>query len=1717
VSCFKLYSINKSKFLKGTNSPKKNYKREKLFRTNHEQRVNKQLQKLKSATLDLVRKFKNDKNYDAILNGKFLPQSVDLDTPCFVQDKFIPMVTWLKENEDCSQEELFDKIEEFHAQLDFDNREEITYYYERTWLFDYLSFGRWYEHPFFNHVRGALERPFPASLERMPYEFAFACLIPERIEPQSIDWCKPFIYFRKGCEKIVQIARLIIRSIMATVTVGESLNMIAQNLQYITEKVQVVVDMFLAVIEKLNVPKKIIQAYLTAFGTCIMIHALTNIYHGNVLWKNIFISLSLILAAHMFSEKYSLKADFNDIVSFAWKVISKFNVSLPQGGDMDDKEDLLKKGYVLVANFICSAFSQWDVLNKVDWLSGKAKKFFQFRDKCLTLTDHFRDMMEWVQIVIDKIMTYFGWNPGDFIFLSTNKVRLDTLRKTVHTMITEIDKSTFEFDATSYGKLEACNKEYNSILQETSKADLSSSYVGATLRAVANSIDIMRKMFRVKGWNKQGSKMEPVPLMIYGASSVFKSNIIKYLSSILVKCVLPRKNLQESNFDIEKYVYARNPSQEYWDAYSSEKIVCLFDDFGQTRDVAGSGVSEALEAIRCINGFPYPLHMAAIEDKANTYFNCQFVVATTNTRDPQFQSITHMNAYKRRWTHFYEQEIRPQYLYDLTDRSSRNVNFDLLRNTPADPAHVTPDVVWFHKLDREGNRTGDQPISFDDLVKILLDDWVIKSRIFKNDGIQMQSLSDITAENLKQSNPFLPQGEDLEEEKVEETIYTPQLGCRPKQSWRGYVASVFRNAYQSYRNGTRSYVENQFSSTLNCCHRRSYASFHPLRADKSVGSRSFWWFSGFNILKHTTAVSSCVLKLMKAGLGNLADSLVSCKGELDALEVCWTDLTVQYPILDWIEFVVKASAFLGLTTLAFTWFLGKNEPEKKKSEAIEPQMLNTYDPNGKQIIDSIVSKNLLAMESPLSLGRVRVQGHVLAIKENIILVPWHYGIALQKKRDENHLGDSLVRFYNFSRTINVSCTLNDIVSQWEHANVLTDEYYKREFFPVRLECPHFQNIYHHFATDKEILEFKTTPCALVAFHNKHDISYYQSIASVTKRMPMCCSVAPNGEKVVENLMTYPSVATTVGDCGAPLICLNRNSNLGTIFGFHIGQMPTSKMGISAIVTKELIDYAIKHMKEKVPVSMLDIEQVVPQAMSLDLKPLFQVTQTKIRRSVLSCFQRTMAPAPLRPFKDGDKLIDPYQIALSKYIAPKTAVPNKDFLFHAVNHYTNDLLRWPSQFDKRILTFEEAVCGIEGQFGSINRGSSTGYPYNVTPGLRTRKEIFGDLTYFDLTRPGAVILRRDVDRYITSCRNGQRSKVYVQDCSKDERRPFEKVYAGKTRLFSAYPLHYLMAVRMYCGAFMIYFNKNKVINGSAIGVNPYSDEWDYITQLIIHHNGGRTCGAGDFSGFDASQLKEILMYICNIINIWYDDEHSTVRETMFMEVYNSLHIHNDLEPIYWDGSLASGNPLTAIINTMYNGIAFRYCWARCFGIQALEEFGNKIFFIALGDDNIYSVDYDRIAFSELVVGAYMEELGLKYTSETKGNLNEFLRDFREIEFLKRKFRFGEYRYEAPLNIKTIKEMVLWTKKSDPDGITIGNVQNALYELALHGPSTFKTYRDIILKDFVRFYNLMDLPHITYERCHNFMVDRVDYKGAPSSAAEYISFSEEEYLVALSGLR
>lgn len=201
-----------------------------------------------------------------------------------------------------------------------------------------------------------------------------------------------------------------------------------------------------------------------------------------------------------------------------------------------------------------------------------------------------------------------------------------------------------------------------------------------------------------------------------------------------------------------------------------------------------------------------------------------------------------------------------------------------------------------------------------------------------------------------------------------------------------------------------------------------------------------------------------------------------------------------------------------------------------------------------------------------------------------------------------------------------------------------------------------------------------------------------------------------------------------------------------------------------------------------------------------------------------------------------------------------------------------------------------------------------------------------------------------------------------------------------------------------------------------------------------------------------------LIILGIINEWYEcKEDDTIRSSLFSCITNSVHVYRSI--VYdWVGGMPSGNPLTTLLNCMYNSLAFRYCWYR----QDIDRprFNTGVKLLVMGDDNIFAVHPAYRDFNELTLPSLMSEIGLTYTPEDKEALLEQpFRTLEQIEFLKRRFKFEPLvsAFIAPLRFSVIKEMIEWTKKgSEGDKITVENVITALREASLHGQEIYDEY-------------------------------------------------------------
>jgi hypothetical protein len=457
-----------------------------------------------------------------------------------------------------------------------------------------------------------------------------------------------------------------------------------------------------------------------------------------------------------------------------------------------------------------------------------------------------------------------------------------------------------------------------------------------------------------------------------------------------------------------------------------------------------------------------------------------------------------------------------------------------------------------------------------------------------------------------------------------------------------------------------------------------------------------------------------------------------------------------------------------------------------------------------------------------------------------------------------------------------------------------------------------------------------------------------------------------------------------------------------------------------------------------------------------------------------------APAKLRPFRTPSGVIDPGRKALDGFCRNTKSI-NCLRLRQCVSEYFDFLYaNSTNDVNRRVLSFEEAAAGLEfdPDFCCIDRSTSPGYPWNcIAHPLRGKKRFFGSDGPFDFSSDECVTLRKQCLEMLQNLNEGVRQPQIFTDSLKDELRPRDKVLEGKTRLFSAGNVQLLLVSRMLFGSFQLHYVKNKIHNGGTLGMNPYSDDWHYLaTQLLSmpDSNGVSYIGAGDYSGYDKSEVPLPHEYIVDEINKFYDDEYSLARKTLIKELTHSRHIFRGV--IYeWNGGMPSGHPLTSLMNCIYNHVAFRMCWKKMLRDYEDEiDLGDNLFdshvkLYVHGDDNVFAVSpkYCVLFNPEFISEAMFDTMGLIYTSETKNTADAEWRNISQVEFLKRSFRFDEEvrQFVAPWRLSELLECLYWTKdNSQRIQIVHDKMELVMRELSLHGREIFDKYSHVITRAY-----------------------------------------------------
>lgn len=586
------------------------------------------------------------------------------------------------------------------------------------------------------------------------------------------------------------------------------------------------------------------------------------------------------------------------------------------------------------------------------------------------------------------------------------------------------------------------------------------------------------------------------------------------------------------------------------------------------------------------------------------------------------------------------------------------------------------------------------------------------------------------------------------------------------------------------------------------------------------------------------------------------------------------------------------------------------------------------------------------------------------------------------------------------------------------------------------------------------------------------------------------------------------VHTRSGDCGSAVIVHDPSTNR-KIIGIHMASYGSEGyFGAGVAVHQDLLKALVSGLTLKNAESGLDgVFELEGEQDDHSFGDFVNYGKTQAKAGAAKTVIRPgpvygmlaepkTAPAKLRPFYANGEIIDPLEMARKKADTPNVPIDEK-ILKQCSWHYGQKLMDLKvDDRDDKVLSWEEAIKGTEDHFYTpVKRNTSPGYGWEASgqgkqPWLGKNEEYITD-------HPD-VIKRRD--EMLQRLHAGKRASTVFQDTLKDERRPLDRVAAGKTRLFAAGEMVFCILFRQYFAGFSAHLMRNCVAAESTVGINSFGEMWSTLANTLKEV--GPHVVAGDFSNYDGTLSSAVIWEVLDVIERFYEnatEEERQIRRGLWCEIVNSVHAtvpfegtnHGKVGYLYqWSHSQPSGNPMTVILNSVYHSIVTRYVYKLCARKYSPEHVGldnwdKYVRHVNYGDDDVTNIHPEIVDwFNQVTMTEAFLEIGMVYTDESKsGNLVKSRR-LEEVSFLKRKFRWdGEQgRWRCPHSIDVILEMAMWVKRgANVYELTAEVLEEAVHELAQHDRSVFEAYISRFYearKKVIRYWNCTFLTYDEY---------------------------------------
>jgi hypothetical protein len=1193
-----------------------------------------------------------------------------------------------------------------------------------------------------------------------------------------------------------------------------------------------------------------------------------------------------------------------------------------------------------------------------------------------------------------------------------------------------------------------------------------------------NAYSMCLKMFDASQHFHSSSSLRAAPLVmyLYGAAGIGKTITQHMLiSSIMTSVMKARGEIYVPGRD----VYTRNSTQEHWDAYNRQAVV-IYDDYLQARDTTQM-TEQLMDLLRIKNNQSWPLKMADLASKGNTYFDTELVLITSNIDIPADArtAVRSVTAIRRRVDLMIEQVLIDEYKNKGNGALNRK---KLVRDfPPIDTGHglIMADTTSIHRYNVRDpeDRIIMEEGTYEELVALCIDTY---------DASHTQDAQMIGRLNWEAG--LMPNGSPRETLVAQGRISDAYDAVSSKVF--GIKETIWPSLMTDLEDEEVMYSLNHEIPLDSVMLRHWTPAQHELRrmliADRQRDSRTW-----------RDSITPFVNKLRKTWK---SITLLSFYDMFLLIFGAYCGYKLLFPaVFGKKEVTMRAENNSGdektrqQQSRLRTEASSGDEKTRAQQSRIRAEGSNTsracvmMEDGGElhaQACSDMVAYNIAA--SKITNNAMVISTHIpnstkvhtmraLFVVGRTFIAPLHAFHEL----DINNTDVTLVNMHGVKMCFNTS-----------ECGVISDARKDLVFIEIPKRFNNFVDIRSHFHNEKAINKntLKEAMLWVVDGENKTRMATYCNNLEQDKILDYEVTRTTGDIDRVSILKSYKyNGITRDGFCGAPLLWLNPSVQGGHILGIHVAG--ADNIGLANVMTREYVMDKTSNMTGiSIEVPELEVARAILSAQSAvnektgvmyygqvpSAEQVRSPNTTKILKSPLyGTFDPVTRPAMLRPTGD----INPMALGIKKQVAPLTLF-DQNLVDLATKHLAHTILSRRSRYsDTGVLTESEALNGIAGDpwITPMDMHTSPGYPYILN------RESPGKFSFVN-GEPGSYSLKSVVgDKLHERIKCAQQRvipwTVFV-DILKDERRPNAKVDIGKTRIFNVAPFDFNVAMRQYCQAFVAHMMDDHIYGECSVGINPHSDEWGLMYRHLT--NLSSSWIGGDYGNYDKTLSYQLLQSVCEIINEFYDDDNDDVREVLFDTCFSAFHLVG--QDIY---RVPQGNPsgivMTAVVNSLVNSLMMRIIFMELGG--DITKFNDDIRLKTYGDDNIATVSKRAQWFNMAAITKQFAAHGIEFTNPDKTTVgteecDKFL-TLSGVSYLKRRFDERSGRIFGPLSRDSINEMINWIRQSNDDKEAVRmNYLAACREMYHYGRQEWTKFTDHVIqcarqKGFV-------LPFVTYEQ-------------------------------------